>query len=186
MFIISEEKKRKKEIALFEYLLHTDSGRFRYDGTTSETFARASYLMKYNIDISDIYRKLYTVSKKDLNLKSYFASKAQFTENNVGYIYITKQELENLNISAFDASRGYVNTLSDIENVHIWAAFAESDYGILCELRSSIYNINPIAVKYGGGGHSKACGATVSDKSIVMNIIKDLNTMAVNYGQQKH
>ncbi|MCR5428188.1 MAG: bifunctional oligoribonuclease/PAP phosphatase NrnA, partial [Lachnospiraceae bacterium] len=43
--------------------------------------------------------------------------------------------------------------------------------------RSSKYNINPIAVKYGGGGHEKASGATVADKETAMLMLQDLDAM---------
>ena len=65
--------------------------------------------------------------------------------------------------------------MSDIRGVDIWANFTETDDGVLCELRSSKYNINPIAVKYGGGGHAKASGATLKNKADAMAMIEDLN-----------
>ena len=55
--------------------------------------------------------------------------------------------------------------------------FTETEQGVLCELRSSKYNINPIAVKYGGGGHAKASGATVASKEIAMQMLSDLDAM---------
>ncbi|MBQ4563358.1 MAG: hypothetical protein IJA58_02625 [Lachnospiraceae bacterium] len=48
---------------------------------------------------------------------------------------------------------------------------------MLCELRSGKYNINPIAVKYGGGGHQKASGATVKDRKEAMQMLADLDRM---------
>ena len=48
---------------------------------------------------------------------------------------------------------------------------------MLCELRSSRYNINPIAVKYGGGGHAKASGATVASREAAMQMLADLDNM---------
>ena len=63
----------------------------------------------------------------------------------------------------FAISRGMVGIMSDIKGVDIWANFTETETGVLCELRSDKYNINPIAVKYGGGGHKKASGATLKD-----------------------
>jgi len=47
----------------------------------------------------------------------------------------------------------------------------------LCELRSSRFNINPIAVKYGGGGHKKASGASVPDYETAMAMLKDLDAL---------
>ena len=42
----------------------------------------------------------------------------------------------------------------------------------------SRYNINPIAVKYGGGGHQKASGATLKNKEEAMALLSDLNSLS--------
>ena len=68
--------------------------------------------------------------------------------------------------------------MADLEGVKVWAAFAEDDEGILCELRSSGPDINPIAVKYGGGGHKKASGATVRDKDTALAMLRDLDEIS--------
>ena len=47
-----------------------------------------------------------------------------------------------------------------------------------CEIRSNAHNINPIAVKYGGGGHQKASGATVADRETAMAMLADLDRIA--------
>ena len=94
----------------------------------------------------------------------------------MAYIYTTKEEVEELGMDLFTISRGMVNTMADMKDVNIWCNFTETDEGILCELRSNLYNINPIAVKYGGGGHAKASGAKVPDRETVMAMLEDLNT----------
>ena len=156
----------------------TDSGRFRFDCTSAGTFRRVSFLLQAGIDTNAIYSRLYTTSIEDLRLKAKFVEKIRFTEKNVGYIYTTAEELKQLGISAYTATRGYVNTMADLEGVKVWAAFAEGDEGILCELRSSGPDINPIAVKYGGGGHKKASGATVRDKDTVLAMLRDLDEIS--------
>jgi len=70
-----------------------------------------------------------------------------------------------------------VNNMADIKGVSIWVNFTEAENGVLCELRSNAYNINPIAVKYGGGGHAKASGATVPDRETAMALLRDLDQM---------
>jgi phosphoesterase RecJ-like protein len=67
--------------------------------------------------------------------------------------------------------------MSDLKGVDIWVNFTETDSGVLCELRSSRFNINPIAVKYGGGGHQKASGACVPDRETAMAMLKDLDAV---------
>ena len=155
----------------------TDSGRFRYDSTSANTFRLASALMEQKFDLNDIYRKLYADDFSRIRLKAQFVLKIKFTDCNVAYIYTTKEELAELNVDTFTVSRGMVGTMSDIKGVDIWVNFTETEQGVLCELRSGKYNINPIAVKYGGGGHAKASGATVANKEIAMAMLSDLDAL---------
>lgn len=156
----------------------TDSGRFRYDGTTARTFRLASFLMEQKFDTNALFRGLYADDLSSKQLKAKFLLKIQVTEQGVAYIYTTAEEFVQLNADIFTVSRGMTNTMADIRGVDIWVNFTESDKGVLCEIRSSKYNINPIAVKYGGGGHAKASGATVADKAAAMAMLADLNAMA--------
>ena len=155
----------------------TDSGRFRYDSTSAQTFRLASALMEQKFDTNDIYRNLYADDFAKIRLKAQFVLKIRFTDCNVAYIYTTKEELQALNADIFSVSRGMVGTMSDIRGVDIWANFTETENGVLCELRSSKYNINPIAVKYGGGGHAKASGATVKTREDAMAMLQDLENL---------
>jgi len=162
--------------ALYTGML-TDSGRFRYDSTSSRTFRLAAFLMEQPMDTNGIYRELYADSYENKKRKAEFLLKVRFTANRVAYIYTTKEELAALNISAFSASRGMVNVMSDIRGTDVWANFTETEEGVLCELRSADKNINPIAVKYGGGGHAKACGATVANRETAMAMLAELDKM---------
>ena len=155
----------------------TDSGRFRYDSTTSQTFRLAAALLEQKFDTNDIYRKLYADDLARIQLKAKFTLKIQRTDAGVAYIYTPKEEVDALGVDTFTISRGMVGTMSDIKGVDIWANFTETEQGVLCELRSSKYNINPIAVKYGGGGHAKASGATVESKEIAMQMLNDLDAL---------
>ena len=155
----------------------TDSGRFRYDSTTSKTFRIASELMAYEIDTGEIYRNLYADDFEKLKLRATFTLKVQFTEKNVAYIYTTREELDSYNADIFSISRGMVGVMGDVRGVDIWVNFTETDGGVLTEIRSSRYNINPIAKKYGGGGHAKASGATLADRAEAMALLNDLNEL---------
>lgn len=156
----------------------TDSGRFRYDSTNSNTFRLASFLMQQPFDTNDIYSHLYADDFSYIRLRAQFVLKINFTENNVAYIYTTKDELASYSVDTFSISRGMVGTMSDIRGVDVWVNFTETESGVLCEIRSSKYNINPIAVKYGGGGHAKASGATLKDRDEAMLLLADLNSLS--------
>ena len=156
----------------------TDSGRFRYDSTTARTYELAAFLMSQPIDTNELYRQLYASDFEQLKQRAAYTLKIQFTENNVAYIYTTQEELAAQGNDVFGISRGMVGVMADIKGVDIWVNFTETEKGVLCELRSSRYNINPIAVKYGGGGHMKASGATVDNRDVAMQMLADLNEMA--------
>lgn len=155
----------------------TDSGRFRYDATTSNTFRLASILMEQPFDTNAIYTNLYADDLERIQNKARFIMKIRRTDSNVAYIYTDLEEMKKLNMDTFSVSRGMVGTMADIKGVDIWVNFTETEAGILCELRSSKYNINPIAVKYGGGGHAKASGATVKDRETAMAMLRDLELL---------
>ena len=155
----------------------TDSGRFRYDSTSSNTFRLASALMAQPFDIGDIYGNLYADDLQNVKNKAHFLLKIQKTEKPVAYIYTDLEEVRSLGMDTFSISRGMVGTMSDIRGIDIWVNFTETEKGVLCELRSSKYNINPIAVKYGGGGHAKASGATVKDRATAMAMLHDLELL---------
>ncbi len=155
----------------------TDSGRFRYDGTTARTFALASKLLEAGFDMGELFRELYADDFSSKQLKAKFILKIQFTPGGVAYIYTTAEEFQELAADTFTVSRGMVNTMADIKGVDIWVNLTETENGVLCELRSNKYNINPIAVKYGGGGHAKASGACVADKATAMAMLHDLEQL---------
>ena len=155
----------------------TDSGRFRYDCTTAQTFSLAAFLLEQPIDTNEIFRNLYADDFASKQLKAQFILKIRFTPNRVAYIYTTREEFAALGVDSFTVSRGMVNTMADIRGTDIWVNFTETETGVLCELRSSRYNINPIAVKYGGGGHAKASGATVPDRATAMAMLADLDNL---------
>jgi phosphoesterase RecJ-like protein len=93
----------------------------------------------------------------------------------VAYIYTTKDEAKSYGVDTFTISRGMVNTMGEIRGIDIWVNFTETDEGVLCELRSSKYNINPVATAHGGGGHAKASGATLKDRTEAMRMLEELN-----------
>ncbi len=160
----------------------TDSGRFRYDSTSSNTHRLASFLMTVPFDTADIYKNLYSDDIKFIKLRATFTLKINMTDSPVAYIYTTRDEVDTYGADTFTLSRGMVNTMGDIRGVDIWVNFTESDSGVLTEIRSSKYNINKVAVKYGGGGHAKASGATVKDREEAMSLLSDL--IAITEGEE--
>lgn len=123
----------------------TDSGRFRYDSVTPETFRLAACLLEQSFNPGDIYRNLYSDDLDAVKARAAFVQKIKLTTHGVAYIYTTKEEMAALGMSTFAVSRGMVNTMADIRGVNIWVNFTETEDGVLCELRSGTCNINPVA-----------------------------------------
>ena len=159
----------------------TDSGRFRYDSTNAQTHRMAAFLMERGFDTADIFRNLYSDDLTFIQLRAKFVLKIQTTPHRVAYIYTDRAEADALlaqGVSSFTVSRGMVNTMGEIRGIDSWVNFTETAEGVLCEIRSSKYNINPIAVKYGGGGHQKASGCTLKDRTEAMKLLDDLNSLS--------
>ena len=155
----------------------TDSGRFRYDSVSPQTFRCAAFLMEQGFRTDDIYRNLYADDFSFIQLRARFVLKIQFAGCGVAYIYTTKEEASTYEADTFTISRGMVNVMGEIRGIDTWVNFTETDEGVLCEIRSSTYNINPIAKKYGGGGHAKASGATLKDYDEAMAMLEDLKAL---------
>ena len=84
----------------------TDSGRFRYDATTSRTFALASFLMTQPIDLNALSYNLYAEDFDTLRKRADNLLRIRFTERNVAYIYTTAEEVAASGESPFAISRG--------------------------------------------------------------------------------
>jgi len=155
----------------------TDSGRFRYDSTSAQTFYLAAKLLEQPLNITDIYSKLYEDELFSLQLRAKFTLKIQQTEKGVAYIYTDKEEAKGYGVDTFTISRGMVGVMADIRGIDIWVNFTETEEGkVLAEIRSSKYTVQPVAVKHGGGGHAKACGATLKDRAEAMELLEELNS----------
>ena len=163
--------------ALFTGIV-TDSGRFRYDSTTPRTFSDAAFLLEKGFNPTEIYDKLYVDDFSMIKMRAGFVLDIRFTQNNVAYIYSDRKKVVGLGVSDFTVSRGMVNVMAEIRGVDVWVNFTESTDGtVLAELRSRNLDINKIAVKYGGGGHLKASGASLKDKAQAMEMLADLDKL---------
>ena len=152
----------------------TDSGRFRFNCDFRSTFDICSKLFKFPIDVNNIYNNLYIEELETVKLRASLISKF-VVDGQIAYLINTKEDVKAYNVSLFNISRGMVGIMGGIKGIDIWANFTEDEDGtVICELRSSKYNINQVAVKYGGGGHKLASGTTLSSLDSVKDVINDL------------
>lgn len=157
----------------------TDSGRFRFSSVSSRTFDAASFLMKFGVNLDNIYTKLYTDNLNNVLLKARMTLKFEILDCGLAYCKNTYQDVLETGLSPYALARSIVNNMAGIKEINVWATFTELEDGrIIIELRSSGKNVNQIAVKYGGGGHIQASGATISDYEELELVIEDLIALA--------
>ena len=154
----------------------TDSGRFRYDGTSHKTFEIVSKLLKYNFSMDEVYSNIYLEDINVVKLRASLTMKFKISEGGVAYLMNTYEDVKSYNTDIFTISRGMVGVMSGIKGINAWANFTEDENGkIITELRcTNKYNVNPVAVKWGGGGHKQASGTTLDSFDDAYKVIRDL------------
>lgn len=141
-----------------------DTSAFRHTNTTSKTLSIASELLKYNFDFSSIIQMLFYE-------RSFAATKLQAVAvNNIESYYdhslivstLHLDEMKKYNSGPEEAD-GIVNTLKNIRNSKIALfVYEKNDGEVKVSLRADDpYDVCEIAKKFGGGGHTKAAGATI-------------------------
>ncbi|MBO4869561.1 MAG: bifunctional oligoribonuclease/PAP phosphatase NrnA [Clostridia bacterium] len=139
----------------------TDSGRFRFRGTTGDTMRLAATLIDAGIDMESIYAQLGSEEYETLRFRASLISKIKLTENGVAYLRISNALRKRHRISQEEASNS-VSLMEHIKGSLIWLAFIENDdKSIRVRLRSRFVEVQPLASRYHGGGHACASGATV-------------------------
>ena len=158
----------------------TDTGRFRYSATCGDTLRSAAILLDQGINTEWIYANLYLDELSELQFKAHLYNAIQMTENGVAYLFVDKAMQEQFGINLETASIA-VSAMDSIRGSIFWIAFIETDDNIRVRLRSRFMSINPLAEKYHGGGHAKACGATVYSRQEMENLLNDADTMIKDY-----
>ena len=180
-----DELKIDTEAATYLYAgLVTDSGRFRFRSVSGETMRLAGMLLDQGVDTDHLYANLYMKDFEEFKFQGYVLGNIKITENGVAYIYISKETMAEYGLS-FEQASACVSYLDSIKNSLIWLAFIDSDNSdeIRVRLRSRFVTINKLAEKYNGGGHACASGATVRDKSHMMELIADADKLLSEYKQ---
>lgn len=159
----------------------TDSGRFRFSSVDGETMRRAGALLDLGIDTEWIYANLNLEDFNVFKFEAYVYKKMKVTTDGVAYIYVDKAMQRKFKLTNEQASN-VVSYLDGIKGAIVWLAFIENaDGSIRVRLRSRFVTINDLAEKYGGGGHDRACGATVHSKKEMNQMLSDANEIVKNY-----
>ena len=141
----------------------TDTGGFKYQDVTAETFEFTGGLLRRGVHVSNIYKKvMQVISKSSFELRKKAMNRLEFlADGKVTFTYITKEDQEETKSSMNDHD-GIVEIGRDIEGVEVSIFLREHEEGYKISLRSNEYvNVADICVLFGGGGHTRAAGGDV-------------------------
>ncbi len=159
-----------KDIATLLYVgILTDTGSFHYSNTTSFTHKAVSELLRYNLDIPQIYRKACeNVPFEDIKLLSkILPTIRRDPSGRIVWAYI-KREIFKKKVKYFDLSEyvlSLMRAIKDVEAVLLFKENIKDKDQVRVNLRSQgQVDVNKIAGFFGGGGHRTASGCTVKGK----------------------
>ena len=159
----------------------TDTGGFRHNGITPETFEFTADLIRIGIDVPDIYKRtLRTKTKANFELTKRAIDRMEFLENGkVAFTYINSNDEKETNAEPGD-HEGLVDIGIDIEGVEVSIFIRQNDdtesYKISMRSQKNI-NVSDICIMFGGGGHPQAAGCLIQGnveevKSKIMKEVK--------------
>lgn len=143
----------------------TDTGGFKYQGVSAETFEFVAQLINNGVNVPSIYKRvLQVISKNRFELRKIAMNRLEFLEDGkIAFTYILKSDEESLNAES-DAHEGIVEMGRDVEGVEVSIFLRENNDrdGFKISLRSNDYvNVADICVLFNGGGHIRAAGGNI-------------------------
>lgn len=158
----------------------TDTGGFKYQGVSSETFQFVAWLMQAGVNVSNVYKKALQIkTKSSFELEKIAMNRLEFLEDGkIAFTYITKRDEISVNAEPGD-HEGIVEKGRDVEGVEVSAFLRQiEDKTYKVSLRANDYvNVSDVAMVFGGGGHVKAAGCKINGtpeqiKTTLVKVIK--------------
>lgn len=145
-----------------------DTGSFRYSNTNPETFRVAAELVEYGADPSEIAEAMFESEPlRKLRLLGLVMPTLNVVENNrIAYVVVDKAMLEQTGTARQD-TEGMINIPRSIKGVEVAVLFREETGGNSSGWKISLrskgkVDVAKIAETFGGGGHKRAAGCTIS------------------------
>ena len=141
----------------------TDTGRFQFANNFTRMFSIVRDLCDLGVDPILLNKTNNIVPEISLDIKAFIYSHIVKRDDGIIYAVATKKDREKLGVTSAQIC-GNTSLISYIVDHPIWFIASETDNGgMQVELRSSMYNVQAIAVRFGGGGHTYAAGFTTKE-----------------------
>ena len=156
----------------------TDTGNFRFENTSSNTFRAAADLVDAGANPNYIYKKCYeTKTKNYVMFQNYCVNKAVFIEDNkIAYTTVYKKDLEKFS-AGDDYTDGIAETLRAIDTTEVSFVAKEVESKLTkISMRSKKADVAAVCMKFGGGGHTFAAGCTIKAniKDSITQLLKEI------------
>ena len=166
LYTLFDKKYMDADVARCLYTgMVTDTGVFQYSCTSPDTMRRAADLMEYGFDFPRLiqrsfYEKTYLQSQI---LGRCLMESVRFMDGKCVVSWIDRKTQDFYQVSSKDFE-GIVSQLRNIRGVDVSIfMYEESNQTYKVSMRSSEkVNVAKIAEKFGGGGHARAAGCTMS------------------------
>ena len=178
--LTSVGKKINKKIAELLYIaIVTDTGKFSYSNTSSETHIKTAALIDMGVDVQYMDNILYN-SKPANVVKAFIGCISNIEllyDNKLGIAAINQKMLTDNHAEMSDID-GVVEFIREIKEVEVSCVLKENGDSTKVSLRSkNDIDVAEISLKYGGGGHKKAAGFEIDDtventKALLVNDLK--------------
>ena len=170
-----------KDIAECIYTgIMTDTGSFRYPGTTAKTHRIVADLLELGVDNSKVHEQVFdNFPETRVKFLGYCLKEKLkiFKEYSTAIIDVTPQELAEYDIRSGD-TEGLVNYGLAIQGINMAALIIDRDQKVKISFRSKNgFKVNEFSQKYfNGGGHTKAAGG-ISDVSLEETVSKIISLL---------
>ncbi len=168
VYELIEKEKISKAVAesLYTGIVH-DTGVFQYSCTAPETMEAAADLMRCGIDAPEIIPKTYyekTYAQQQI-LGCKLLESVRFMDERAMVAAVTRKQMKFFGITPNDME-GIVSQMRNTKGVEVAIFMYEIDhYKFKVSLRSSnLVDVSKVAKYFGGGGHKKAAGVTMTGR----------------------
>ena len=163
----------------------TDTARFQFANNFVRMFEIARDLCDLGVDPILLNKTNNLVPEISITIKSFIYSHVTKDERGIIYAVATKKEREKLGVTSAQIC-GNTSLLSYVTGFPVWFVASETDNGgMQVEMRSSTFDIQKIAMHFGGGGHAFAAGFTYKKFGPeVINELLDLFAEVVKKGNE--
>ncbi|MDR2903364.1 MAG: bifunctional oligoribonuclease/PAP phosphatase NrnA [Clostridiales bacterium] len=141
-----------------------DTGGFRNSAATPKTFRKTAELIETGIRFTEIFRRVMDMhTVQEAKIFGIALSNLVFdAESGIAYTTLSLEEMRSVDADFSDLD-GIVNYLLNLKGADIAVLVSERAESIAkASLRSKELDVNKVAGTFGGGGHLRAAGATVS------------------------